>query len=63
MKRNSASLVLVHNHPSGLGRPSRADELLTQTLKTTLGMVDVRVIDHMIVAGPNVVSMAELGLL
>lgn len=63
MKRNSASLVLVHNHPSGLGRPSRADELLTQMLKTTLGMVDVRVIDHMIVAGPNVVSMAELGLL
>ena len=63
MKRNSAALVLVHNHPSGLGSPSRADELLTKTLKTTLGMVDVRVIDHMIVAGPNVVSMAELGLL
>ncbi len=63
MTRNSAALILVHNHPSGLGSPSRADELLTKTLKTTLGMVDVRVIDHMIVAGPNVVSMAELGLL
>jgi DNA repair protein RadC len=63
MGRNSASLVLVHNHPSGLGSPSRADELLTKTIKTTLALVDVRVIDHMIVAGASVVSMAELGLL
>ncbi len=63
MQRNSAALVLVHNHPSGLGSPSRADEMLTKTVKTTLALVDVRVIDHMIVAGHNVVSMAELGLL
>ena len=63
MQRNSAALVLVHNHPSGLGTPSRADEMLTKTVKTTLALVDVRVIDHMIVAGHNVVSMAELGLL
>ncbi len=60
--RNSSAPVLVHNHPSGAARPSRADEVLTQTLKQAAALVDVRVLDHFIVAGDAVNSMAEQGL-
>lgn len=63
LTRNTAAVVLVHNHPSGAAQPSRADEALTQTLKSALALVDVRVLDHMIVAGPTVLSMAEKGLM
>ncbi len=63
MKRNSAAMLLVHNHPSGSTQPSRADEMLTQTLKAALALVDVRVLDHLIVAGGDIKSMAECGLL
>jgi len=60
---NAASVVLAHNHPSGAARPSRADELLTSTLKSALALVDVRVLDHFVVTSTEAVSMAELGLL
>ena len=60
---NAASVVLAHNHPSGAARPSRADEMLTQTLKSALALVDVRVLDHFVVTSTQAVSMAELGLL
>jgi len=63
LARNSAALLLVHNHPSGVAEPSRADELLTQTLKSALALVDVRVLDHLIVAGSAIMSFAERGLL
>jgi len=63
LARNSAALILVHNHPSGVDEPSRADEMLTQTLKSALSLVDVRVIDHLIVAGPTILSFAERGLI
>lgn len=63
LARNSAAAVLVHNHPSGLATASRADELLTQALKSALSLVDVRVVDHFIVAGDQVVSFAETGLI
>jgi len=63
LARNAAALILVHNHPSGVAEPSRADEFLTQTLKAALSLVDVRVLDHMVVAGTDVVSFAERGLL
>jgi DNA repair protein RadC len=63
MMRNSAALLLVHNHPSGSTQPSKADEMLTQTLKTALALVDVRVLDHLIVAGNDILSMAERGLM
>ena len=53
----------MHNHPSGVAEPSRADEHLTQTLKSALSLVDVRVLDHLIVAGGDVLSFAERGLL
>ena len=59
----AAAVVLVHNHPSGSIQPSRADEVLTATLKNALSFVDVRVLDHMIVGGAAVLSMAEQGLM
>lgn len=62
LMRNSCALLLVHNHPSGVADPSRADELLTQTLKQAAALIDVRVLDHFIVAGSSVQSMAEKGL-
>ena len=52
----------AHNHPSGVAEPSRADELLTQNLKQALALVDVRVLDHFVVAGTSTVSFAERGL-
>ncbi len=59
---NAAAVILMHNHPSGVAEPSRADEHLTDTLKRSLSMVDVRVLDHLVVAREGVVSMAERGL-
>lgn len=60
---NAAAVILAHNHPSGVAEPSRADEFLTQSLKSALALVDVRVLDHMVVARSQVVSFAERGLL
>ena len=62
LTHNAAAVVFSHNHPSGATQPSRADEVLTQTLKTALSLVDVRVLDHIITAGAAFTSMAELGL-
>lgn len=63
LELNAAAVVLAHQHPSGVAEPSRADENLTQNLKSALQMVDVRVIDHIVVAGGTTVSFAERGLL
>ena len=63
LKHNAAAIVFAHNHPSGIAEPSRADELLTLSLKQALALVDIRVLDHLIVAGPATVSFAERGLL
>ena len=63
LQLNAGALILAHNHPSGLAEPSRADELLTQTLKQALQLVDVRVLDHLIVGRGTVLSFAERGLL
>jgi DNA repair protein RadC len=60
---NAASVIFAHNHPSGIADPSRADENLTQALKSALALVDVRVLDHFIVAGNSIISFAERGLL
>ena len=62
LHHQSAAVVLAHNHPSGSVQPSRADEALTQTLKAALALVDVRVLDHVIVAPGGALSMAERGL-
>ena len=63
LKHNAAAVIFAHNHPSGATEPSRADELLTATLKQTLGLVDVRVLDHFVVAGNQILSFAERGLI
>ena len=60
---NAAAAILAHNHPSGVAEPSRSDEALTQALKAALALVDVRVLDHFVVARGSVVSFAERGLL
>jgi DNA repair protein RadC len=61
---NAAAVILAHNHPSGVAEPSRADELLTRALKDALALVDVKVLDHFIIAGnAPPLSFAERGLL
>ncbi len=60
---NAANVIFAHNHPSGLAEPSNADKTLTRSLKQALGLVDIRVLDHIIVAGKNTYSFAEYGIL
>jgi DNA repair protein RadC len=59
----AGAVILAHNHPSGDAEPSAADEQLTRTLKSALALVDVRVLDHVVVAGPRSVSLAERGVI
>jgi len=63
LKANAAAVIFAHNHPSGVAEPSHADELLTRQLKEALALVDVKVLDHFIVAGRHTLSFAERGLL
>ena len=63
LRHNAAGVILAHNHPSGNSEPSPADKTLTQALKQALMLVDVRVLDHFIVAEKEVYSFAEHGLL
>lgn len=63
LELNAGAVILAHNHPSGLAEPSRSDEFLTQSLKSALALVDVRVLDHLVVGRGEVVSFAERGLL
>ena len=63
LHHQAGAVVLAHNHPSGSVQPSRADEMLTQTLKAALALVDVRVLDHVIVGQGQTLSMAERGFL
>ena len=62
LRLNAAAVILSHNHPSGNPEPSQADKMLTQRLKDALGLVEVRTLDHVVVAGSNTVSFAEAGL-
>ena len=63
LRYNAAGVIFAHNHPSGVAEPSRADELLTQTLKQALSLVEIKTLDHFIVAGSRTLSFAERGLL
>jgi DNA repair protein RadC len=63
LKHNAAAVIFAHNHPSGLPSASQADELITQRLKDALALIDVRVLDHLIVASEGITSFAESGLL
>ena len=63
LHHNAASVIFAHNHPSGIAQQSQADELITKQLKEALALVDVRVMDHFIVAGNTTLSFVERGLL
>ncbi|HXZ53293.1 MAG TPA: DNA repair protein RadC [Burkholderiales bacterium] len=63
LRANAAAVIFAHNHPSGVAQPSQADELLTRSLKDALALVEVKVLDHFIVAGRQTLSFAERGLL
>lgn len=63
LEANASAVILVHNHPSGNPEPSTADRLITEKVVNALGLVDIRVLDHLIIAGTRIVSFAELGLL
>ncbi|MGH8489814.1 MAG: JAB domain-containing protein [Gammaproteobacteria bacterium] len=63
LRMNAAAVLIYHNHPSTDPTPSRADELLTQRLKEGLSLLDIRVIDHIVIGGTEVVSFAECGLI
>lgn len=63
LRENAAAVIFSHNHPSGVAEPSQSDQQLTTALKNALSMVDVRVLDHFIVAGTSITSFAERGLL
>jgi DNA repair protein RadC len=62
LKHNAAAVILAHNHPSGVADPSQADELITRRLKDALALVDIRCLDHLIVAGTTTTSLAERGM-
>lgn len=63
LQLNAGAVIFAHNHPSGVAEPSRADELLTQALKQALALVDVRVLDHFVIAANKTTSFAERGLI
>jgi DNA repair protein RadC len=63
LQRNAAAVIFVHPHPSGVAEPSHADELITTRLRESLSLIDVRVLDHLVVAGDDIVSVSERGLL
>jgi DNA repair protein RadC len=63
LAKNAASVILCHNHPSGVAEPSIQDQALTRTVAEALALVDVKVLDHFIVAGASALSFAERGLL
>ena len=63
LEHNAATVILVHNHPSGDPEPSQADRILTTTLRTALNMVGTRILDHVIVGYEGCVSLAERGYL
>jgi DNA repair protein RadC len=63
LHHNAAAVIFAHNHPSGVAEPSQSDQLLTDALRQALQLVDVRVLDHFIVAGAGCLSFAEKGLI
>lgn len=63
LDHNATAVVVAHNHPSGIAEPSRADVHLTHCIKAALALLDIRLLDHMVVAGESTVSFVERGLL
>ena len=63
LRVNAAAVILCHNHPSGVAEPSLADQAITRRIKDALSTVDIRMLDHFVVAGGECISMAERGLI
>jgi DNA repair protein RadC len=63
LQHNSAAVIIAHNHPSGIAEPSQADEMITQRVKEALGLVDIRLLDHIVIGDGVSVSLAERGLI
>jgi DNA repair protein RadC len=63
LKNNAAAILVAHSHPSGLAEPSDADRRITERLKQALDLVDIRLLDHLVVGGMDIVSFAERGWL
>ena len=63
LELNAAAVIFAHQHPSGVAEPSQADERITKRLRSALELVDVRVLDHLVIGGDTVVSLASRGLL
>jgi DNA repair protein RadC len=63
MQCNASAVIVAHNHPSGVAEPSAADLSLTKQLSQAMELLDIRLLDHVIIAGPNIVSFAQRGLL
>ena len=63
LQLNAAALIVAHNHPSGVPEPSKSDEQITHRLKDALGMLQIRLLDHVIVGGVDTVSMADMGII
>lgn len=63
LRHNAAAVVFCHNHPSGIAEPSAADERITHRLKAALELIDIRLLDHIVVAGQNHTSLAQRGLI
>lgn len=63
LAHNAAACIFAHPHPSGVAQPSQADEAITRNLKAALALIEVRVLDHFVIAGDQIVSFAERGLL
>ncbi|WP_332628544.1 RadC family protein [Citrobacter sp. ESBL3] len=63
LKHNAAAAVLAHNHPSGEAEPSKADQRITERLKQALDLVDIRLLDHLVVGGMEIISFSERGWL
>jgi DNA repair protein RadC len=63
LQRNAGAVIFAHNHPSGVAEPSQADQLLTETLKRALSLIDVKVLDHFIVTRGAALSFSERGLI
>ncbi len=63
LQYNAAAMIVAHNHPSGIAEPSQADESITRRLKDALGLVDIRLLDHLVIGDNETVSLAERGII
>jgi len=61
LRHNAAAVIIAHNHPSGVAEPSQADRAITDRIRDTMALIDVRLMDHFVVGDGEIVSFAERG--